>query len=57
MPRPEADKLGLKVGRYKIGYLPFGGQVVRHSPDFSPSSHKLRLGSIRRRASFMGSLG
>jgi isopenicillin N synthase-like dioxygenase len=29
---PEADKLALKVGKYNIGYLPFGGQVVRHSP-------------------------
>ena len=30
--RPEADMLALKVGKYNIGYLPFGGQVVRHSP-------------------------
>ena len=30
--RPEGDKLALKVGKYNIGYLPFGGQVVRHSP-------------------------
>jgi isopenicillin N synthase-like dioxygenase len=30
--RPETDKLALKIGRYNIGYLPFGGQVVRHSP-------------------------
>jgi isopenicillin N synthase-like dioxygenase len=30
--RPEGDKLALKVGQYNIGYLPFGGQVVRHSP-------------------------
>src|SRR5215831_5386011 len=30
--RPEPDKLALKVGAYNIGYLPFGGQVVRHSP-------------------------
>jgi isopenicillin N synthase-like dioxygenase len=30
--RPETDKLALKVGEYNIGYLPFGGQVVRHSP-------------------------
>jgi len=30
--RPEADKLALKVGQYNIGYLPFGAQVVRHSP-------------------------
>jgi isopenicillin N synthase-like dioxygenase len=30
--RPDADKLALKVGKYNIGYLPFGGQVVRHSP-------------------------
>jgi isopenicillin N synthase-like dioxygenase len=30
--RPESDKLALKVGQYNIGYLPFGGQVVRHSP-------------------------
>lgn len=28
----ETDKLALKIGRYNIGYLPFGGQVVRHSP-------------------------
>jgi isopenicillin N synthase-like dioxygenase len=30
--RPEPDKLTLKIGKYNIGYLPFGGQVVRHSP-------------------------
>jgi len=30
--RPEGDKLAHKVGKYNIGYLPFGGQVVRHSP-------------------------
>jgi isopenicillin N synthase-like dioxygenase len=30
--RPKGDKLALKVGQYNIGYLPFGGQVVRHSP-------------------------
>src|ERR1043166_1816888 len=30
--RPEGDKLALRVGKYNIGYLPFGGQVVRHSP-------------------------
>ena len=30
--RPAADKLALKIGAYNIGYLPFGGQVVRHSP-------------------------
>jgi isopenicillin N synthase-like dioxygenase len=30
--RPVADKLALKIGKYNIGYLPFGGQVVRHSP-------------------------
>src|SRR5262247_332057 len=30
--RPEGDKLTVKVGKYNIGYLPFGGQVVRHSP-------------------------
>src|SRR5437762_13989773 len=30
--RPEADKLALKVGELNIGYLPFGGQTVRHSP-------------------------
>jgi len=30
--RAEAAKLALKVGRYNIGYLPFGAQVVRHSP-------------------------
>src|SRR5580704_15275069 len=28
----EAVKLAYKVGQYNIGYLPFGGQVVRHSP-------------------------
>jgi isopenicillin N synthase-like dioxygenase len=30
--RPQGDKLALKIGRYNIGYLPFGGQIVRHSP-------------------------
>jgi isopenicillin N synthase-like dioxygenase len=30
--RPAADKLALRIGEYNIGYLPFGGQVVRHSP-------------------------
>jgi isopenicillin N synthase-like dioxygenase len=30
--QPEPDKLALKIGKYNIGYLPFGGQVVRHSP-------------------------
>jgi isopenicillin N synthase-like dioxygenase len=30
--RSEPEKLALKVGKYNIGYLPFGGQVVRHSP-------------------------
>src|SRR5260221_2459972 len=30
--RPKTDKLALKIGQYNIGYLPFGGQVVRHSP-------------------------
>jgi isopenicillin N synthase-like dioxygenase len=30
--RPEADKLPLKIGDLNIGYLPFGGQTVRHSP-------------------------
>jgi len=30
--RDEATKLAHKIGRYNIGYLPFGGQVVRHSP-------------------------
>jgi isopenicillin N synthase-like dioxygenase len=30
--RPEADKLALKIGDLNIGYLPFGGQTVRHSP-------------------------
>jgi len=30
--RSETDKLALKIGQYNIGYLPFGGQVVRHSP-------------------------
>jgi isopenicillin N synthase-like dioxygenase len=29
---PAERKLGLKIGRYNIGYLPFGGQTVRHSP-------------------------
>jgi isopenicillin N synthase-like dioxygenase len=28
----EAHKLALKIGQYNIGYLPFGGQTVRHSP-------------------------
>src|SRR5262249_13803684 len=32
LSRPQPDKLALKVGKYNIGYLPFGGQVVRHSP-------------------------
>jgi isopenicillin N synthase-like dioxygenase len=30
--RPSPDKLAIKIGKYNIGYLPFGGQVVRHSP-------------------------
>jgi isopenicillin N synthase-like dioxygenase len=30
--RDEAQKLPYKIGQYNIGYLPFGGQVVRHSP-------------------------
>jgi hypothetical protein len=30
--RREPDKLALKIGKYNIGYLPFSGQVVRHSP-------------------------
>ena len=30
--RDEAFKLALKVEQYNIGYLPFGGQTVRHSP-------------------------
>ena len=30
--RPEPDKLALKIGDLNIGYLPFGGQTVRHSP-------------------------
>ncbi len=30
--RPEPDKLALKIGELNIGYLPFGGQTVRHSP-------------------------
>jgi isopenicillin N synthase-like dioxygenase len=30
--RADSDKLALKIGKYNIGYLPFGGQVVRHSP-------------------------
>src|SRR5206468_1818443 len=32
LARSEGDKPTLKVGKYNIGYLPFGGQVVRHSP-------------------------
>ena len=28
----DEEKLPYKVGRYNIGYLPFGAQVVRHSP-------------------------
>src|SRR5687767_543061 len=30
--RPEAEKLALKIGELNVGYLPFGGQTVRHSP-------------------------
>jgi isopenicillin N synthase-like dioxygenase len=30
--RPEPDKIALKIGELNIGYLPFGGQTVRHSP-------------------------
>src|SRR5262249_50640787 len=30
--RPEGDNLALGVGKYNTGSLPFGGQVVRHSP-------------------------
>src|SRR5215468_6963233 len=30
--QPEPAKIALKIGKYNIGYLPFGGQVVRHSP-------------------------
>jgi len=30
--RTDADKLALKIGDLNIGYLPFGGQTVRHSP-------------------------
>src|SRR5262245_63456467 len=30
--RPEGDKLALKVGKYNIGYLPFGGPGVGHTP-------------------------
>jgi isopenicillin N synthase-like dioxygenase len=30
--RPEAEKLVYKIGDLNIGYLPFGGQTVRHSP-------------------------
>ncbi len=29
---PTERKLALKIGQYNIGYLPFGGQIVRHSP-------------------------
>ncbi|HEX3862063.1 MAG TPA: 2OG-Fe(II) oxygenase family protein [Stellaceae bacterium] len=28
----ETTKLAHKIGQYNIGYLPFGGQTVRHSP-------------------------
>jgi len=30
--RPAAEKLAYKIGELNIGYLPFGGQTVRHSP-------------------------
>src|SRR5262249_19304720 len=30
--RPEAEKRAVMVGDLNIGYLPFGGQTVRHSP-------------------------
>ena len=30
--RPEDEKLACKIGELNIGYLPFGGQTVRHSP-------------------------
>jgi isopenicillin N synthase-like dioxygenase len=30
--RQEADKLALRIGELNIGYLPYGGQTVRHSP-------------------------
>ena len=30
--QPEPEKLALKIGELNIGYLPFGGQTVRHSP-------------------------
>src|ERR1043166_179420 len=30
--RPEPDKVALQIGDLNIGYLPFGGQTVRHSP-------------------------
>jgi isopenicillin N synthase-like dioxygenase len=30
--QPEPAKIALKIGKYNIGYLPFGGQIVRHSP-------------------------
>src|ERR1044071_846568 len=29
---PVEVKFALKIGEYNIGYLPFGGQTVRHSP-------------------------
>ena len=29
---PTEKKLALTIGQYNIGYLPFGGQTVRHSP-------------------------
>src|SRR5580765_8522312 len=30
--RPEEEKLAYRIGDLNIGYLPFGGQTVRHSP-------------------------
>ena len=29
---PTERKLASQIGQYNIGYLPFGGQTVRHSP-------------------------
>jgi isopenicillin N synthase-like dioxygenase len=46
---PKPNKLALKIGQYNIGYLPFGGQVVRHSlvnrntkPNFTESFYITR---------------
>ena len=34
--RPEPDKLALKIGKYNIGYLPFGASWKRTSSRFTP---------------------